>query len=277
MMPFRSLLQTLAVTLAAFAAIPACTRAETPALTPGEYITEGGWGVLTISGSETQTTHFSLEATGANGHSCSLEGDVQSGKAILPVDDSNTDPWERSCVVTFRPNAEGIDVSNSDPKNDVNLDTCRYYCGMRAHFEGEYLIPNPGCTTEESSATRARFEQLYESQSYGEAAAVLEPLLAHCSKTLGREGAWIANDLAITQYHLGRLADCRKTLEPLAKDIARTDEVRSSLPPLDLEQYLSLAKATRHNLRLCARKGRFVGPCALRSASWGRCSRIRVG
>jgi hypothetical protein len=254
MMPFRSLLQTLAVALTALAALPACTRAGTDPLTPGEYLTEGGWGVLTISRSETQTTHFSLEATGANGHSCSLEGDIQNDKAILPAYDPDTDPPGPPCVVTFRPTAEGIDVSDNDPKNDANLDACRYYCGVRAHFEGEYLIPNPGCTTEESSATHARFDQLYESHSYGEAAAVLEPLLARCSKTLGLEGSWIANDLAITLYHLGRLADCRKTLEPLAKDLARTDE--SSLPPLDLELYLSLAKATRHNLRLCARKGR---------------------
>lgn len=254
MMTLRSLLQALAMTLTAFAALPTCALAGTDALTPGEYITQGGWGVLTISRSEAQTTQFSLEATGANGHSCSLEGDIQNGKAILPTGDPDADPPGQPCVVTFRPTAAGIDVSDSDPKNDANLDACRNFCGMRAHFEGEYLIPNPGCTTAESSATRARFEQLYESHSYGEAAAMLEPLLAHCSNILGQEGSWIANDLAITQYHLGRLADCRKTLEPLAKDLARTDE--SSLPPLDLELYLSLAKATRHNLRLCARKGR---------------------
>jgi hypothetical protein len=242
------------MTLTALAALPLCARAGTDALTPREYITAGGWGVLMISRSETRTTHFSLEAAGANGHTCSLEGDVQSGKAILPAYDTDADPPGQPCVVTFRPTAEGINVSDNDPKNDANLEACRFYCGMRAHFEGEYLIPNPGCTTAESSATHARFDQLYASKSYAEAAAVLEPLLARCSKTLDQEGSWIANDLAITQYHLGRLADCRKTLEPLAKDLARTDE--SSLPPLDLELYLSLAKATRHNLRLCARKER---------------------
>jgi hypothetical protein len=128
---------------------------------------------------------------------------------------------------------------------------------MRAHFEGEYLIPRPGCTGKERSATRAEFKQLYDAKFYAKAAAVLEPLLVRCSKTLDQEGDWIRNDLALTQYHLGRLSDCRKTLEPLKKDAARTDEeLRSSLLPTDFEEYLPIAQATRHNLKLCARKGR---------------------
>lgn len=246
MLNFRHILQTLVVAIAVFGALPRCVRAETDVLAPGEYITRNGWGVLRISNSEHRATHFSIEATGANAHTCSLEGDVQSGRAILDIDEPN-----RSCVVTFRPNADGIDVSG------VDLDACRYFCGMRASFAGEYLRPGPGCTGKELSATRARFKQLYASKSYAKAVAVLAPLLSRCSKTLGQESDWIRNDLAITQYHLGRLSDCRKTLEPLAKDAARTEEeLRSSLPPADFDAYLPIARATRHNLKLCARERR---------------------
>jgi hypothetical protein len=248
----------LSLGLATFAALPARVLAGTSTLTPGEYITEGGWGVLTISRSENRTTHFSLEAMGPNGHVCGLAGDVQGIRAILEVDRPDLGQPSRTCVVTFRPNAGGIEVSDSGrDAPDVDLDACRAFCGMRAHFEGEYLVPRPGCTGAERSATRARFHQLYAAKSYARAAAVLAPLLARCSKTLGQEADWIENDLAITQYHLGRFAGCRKTLAPLAKDAARTDEeLRGSLLPTDFTVYFPIVQATRHNLELCARKGR---------------------
>jgi hypothetical protein len=226
---------------------PACVWAGTDALRPGEYITEDGWGVLTLSTSGGRTMHFSLDAVGANGHTCSLEGEIENLKARLDVDEEG-----KFCEVTFRPMAGGIDVSSPE------MELCRYFCGMRAGFEGEYLKPNPGCGTKERGATREQFQKLYDAKSYAKAAALLDPLLSRCSRTLDwLESAELRNDLAITQYHLGRLADCRKTLAPLMEEASKTEEeLRENYPPSDFESYFPLAKATLHNAKLCAQKKR---------------------
>jgi hypothetical protein len=229
--------------LVACLTLPACVLAGTDTLRPGEYITEGGWGVLTISTSGDRATHFSIEAVGGNGHTCSLEGEVRNLQSRLDVDEP-----DKPCVVTFVPKPEGIDVSS------IVSDVCRYFCGMRASFEGEYLRPDPGCGTKERSATREQFKQLYAAKSYAKASAVIEPFLIRCSKVMDwLEDGWVRNDLAITQYHLGRLADCRKTLEPLMEDAVKAED-ELELPPSDLESYLPIAKATRHNAKLCAQE-----------------------
>jgi hypothetical protein len=246
---------------ALLAVVHGTALAQAPATpAPGEYITEAGWGVLTITRSKDQPAHFSLEATGANAHSCTLDGDILEGRATLGVDPPVPGEPRRDCVVLFHPNAEGIEVSSDERYEDIYDDPCRAFCGMRAYFAGEYLTPAPGCTGAERAATRERFQRLYDAKSYTEAEAVLEPLLERCGKTLGEEKGWIANDLALTQYHLGRLADCRKTLAPLAGEAARSDvDLRGSLPPFDFEVHFPLIQATRHNLELCARKGHRSG------------------
>lgn len=238
---FISIVSSLVLCLAA-----AVAHAGSEGLRPGEYITENGWGILTISASGGLTT-FSIEAVGGNGHTCSLDGEVRNLRARLETDEEG-----KACEVTFLPKAGSIDVSS------VDSETCRFFCGMRATFEGEYLRPAPGCGTRESSATRAEFQRLYNAKSYARAAALLEPLLSRCSKALDwLETGRIRNDLAITQYHLGQLAECRKTLEPLMEEASKTkEELQEIYPPSDFESYLPIAKATMHNAKLCAEKKR---------------------
>jgi hypothetical protein len=234
-------------TLAAVLSSSACLRAAPGALRPGEYITENGWGILTVSTSADRTTRFSIEAVGGNGHNCSVDGEVRNLRSLLDVDEA------KDCEIAFRPTDEGIEVSSVGPG-----DCHRYFCGMRADFLGLYLTPGPGCGTKDHQEIRNQFKQLYTAKSYAKAAAKLEPLLSRCSKTLDwLEVGWVRNDLAITQYHLGRLADCRKTLEPLMADASKTDEELQGLfPPSDFESYLPIAKATRHNAKLCAQEKR---------------------
>src|SRR3954468_21666922 len=74
-----------------------------------------------------------------------------------------------------------------------------------------------------------------------------------CPSGRRRDAGWIRNDLAVTQYHLGRLSECQATLAPLAEDAAKTaDELRRVFPPFDFGVYWPILQATRHNLRLCA-------------------------
>ena len=226
-----------------FAALPArgqTAAPEEPA--PGEYIREGDSGVLTLSRPSDQTLGYSLEAMGPNGHMCGFEGTIQGNRGDIDLGTDTEQPGP-PCVITFQRNAEGLDVS------DNGAEACRMYCGMRAHFEGEYLTPGPGCTREEGQAACAQFKRLYASKSSGEAAELLESQAVRCAKTVGVGPDCTLNDLAITQYHLGRLADCRKTLEPLAADSARSDEELKSLYlPTDFEMILPAVRAARHNL-----------------------------
>ena len=61
------------------------------------------------------------------------------------------------------------------------------------------------------------------------------------------------NDLALTQFRLGDAAGCLRTLEPLAKDAAKSDaQIRDEMvAPTDVDNWLPVVKAARTNLKLC--------------------------
>jgi len=66
---------------------------------------------------------------------------------------------------------------------------------------------------------------------------------------------WVRNDLAMTQYQLGRPADCLATLEPLSADAAMTEEeARERYLPGDWENYEPIVMETRANIALCTRR-----------------------
>ncbi len=181
---------------------------------------------------------FKIDAFGANGHTCSLDGDVHDNQATLDGDES-------SCVVKFDASAKGVDVSSNE--------SCRTYCGMRAHFDGMYFKPALGCTSDDRSRTRDAFKASYAKKDYAAARGKLEPILSQCSSLLSwLETASIRNDLAVTLYHLQDRAACLSVLDPLAADAAKTDDaIREDYPPTDADDYLPLVKAARTNLKLC--------------------------
>lgn len=226
------------------AALPFCAQAG--AVVPGQYITEHGWGRLTVKPPTEGRLLFVIDAVGANMHVCNLEGEIRAGKAVLESSDAN-----KPCVVTFAAQANGVAVATTTGEQ------CREFCGMRAQFEGVYLKPAPGCDDASRARTRKTFKQHYDKKAYAEALATLAPVLQQCAPTLDwLERGWIRNDVALTQLKLGQAAACLATLQPLAEDAALSDEaVREGYPPSDAESYLPIVKATRTNLRLCKAKG----------------------
>lgn len=214
---------------------------------PGEYETHRAWGALTIEKASGGGLRFSIEVLGGNAHTCSLQGKIEGelGKA----DDG--DP-AAPCLVTFRPQGKAIEVGSNTPQ------ACRMFCGMRAMFEGSYYPPPKGCKPKERVARKEVFSRQYRARDYPQALATIEKLHAECGAFLD----WIEidrlrNDWAITLYHLGRRADCRAALAPTrAAQFADADALREELPPTDFENYLAVAKATWHNLKLCGLSGR---------------------
>lgn len=224
--------------------LPLIAQTSNAGLTPGEYITEGGWGTLTLTGRE-DALRFSIVTIGANGHSCELEGAVHNGRASLEgLDD------DEFCVVTLLATPEGIDVNGSP------ADVCRMNCGARAGFEALYLRPARECTSKAVAATRTKFKKLYDAKKFAQARTTLAPLLGTCIRFIDRwtEG-WIRNDMAVTLHKLGDRAGCRAVLDPLADDAEMTDaEILESYPPIDAEMLTPIIRATRTNLALCRDK-----------------------
>ena len=213
-----------------------------PSLRPGEYVTEGAWGHLSLRPGNGSVLLFEIQATGGNMHVCSLDGEVNGGSATLEGPDEKT-----PCIVTFSQTPEGVKVTASVSG------ACREYCGARAHFEGLYVRPSARCTQEAVGAARKSFKQLYDTGKYAEAKAKLEPVLTLCSRTLHRsEEGRIRNDLAVTMYKLSDLSGCLLVLQPLAGDAKLTDaEFREGHSPSDADMLLPIVRAARTNLKLC--------------------------
>jgi hypothetical protein len=226
-------------------ASPALAQRGTASLKPGEYLTEGAWGHLSLRPGNGNSLVFAIEATGGNMHVCALDGEVNGGRATLEGADDKT-----PCIVTFAQTGEGVKVSANEP------DACRDYCGARASFEGLYLRPSARCTKEAVATARKSFKQLYDTRQFAQAKAALEPVLTLCSRTLHRsEEGRVRNDLAITMHKLSDLSGCLQVLQPLAEDAKLTDaEFRESNPPSDGDMMLPIVRAARTNLRLCGSK-----------------------
>jgi hypothetical protein len=227
----------------ALAATLACARSEAQTLAPGEYVSPGGSGVLTLRREADKRLLFELETVGGNGHTCSLDGEIRNGRTVVSTSDA---PDPAACVVRFVASGNGIDVTTND------ADSCRSFCGARASFVARYLRAAPGCDSLSRGATNAEFKRLYDSRAYREAQQQAGRL-ERCTATMDRvERGRLLNDLAITQYHLGLFEACVRTLQPLADDAAMpNDTLQASMPPADYDHYLPIVESTRTNLRLC--------------------------
>lgn len=223
----------------------ASAAAAEPGLVPGEYITEGGWGRLTVSAPKNDRSEFSIFALGANAHMCDVEGAIVGGRATIATYEGEPD-----CVVEFKSAVDGIVVEAGE--------SCRFYCGARAWFAGTYLVAAQGCGDDERKQTRDAFKRHYGRKEYERAYALLSPLPERCANTLHwLERGELLNDIAITQYKRGDRAGCLRTLEPLAKDAAKSDdEIEIDGWLAEREAYQPILDATRFNLRLCRKPTR---------------------
>ena len=225
--------------LIAVCCMPAGLYAQTE-ISPGEYITEHGWGNLEIKKDKKGNLSFEIGVVGENYHTCDLSGIIRDGQSVLEGEE------DTPCIVSFSPTGNGINVTG-------NNSACRGYCGARASFIGLYLIPQKGCDTASIEKARNAFKRLYDKKSFSRARAKLEPVLNNCSGILHwSELGRVRNDLAITLYKLGDYDGCRNILKPLEADAKKTDEgLRESYLPVDAETAIPIARATRTNLTLC--------------------------
>jgi hypothetical protein len=231
--------------IAAMVVFVAVGSVHAESLKPGAYVTNTGWGNLTLKTGKGGALTFSLEAMGVNGHECSLEGELRGGKATLEGLDAR-----QPCIVTMKATAEGIEVEGD------RSGACSLYCGFRANFVGLYLRPPAGCEPHGIAASRRAFQRAYDTKDYARARTALQPLLDRCTNFMSwLEVGRVRNDLAVTLHKLRELSACREVLEPLALDAAESDAaIREQYPPTDADNYLPIVRSTRTNLRLCAER-----------------------
>lgn len=214
------------------------------ALRDGDYVTERGWGKLSIrSDKNGRSQTFSIQAIGVNAHECSLDGRVRGGKATL-----NSDYSEGPCNIEFKALPEG---SIAVMPNESNHRACSGFCGARAYFSGTYLPLPSECSRSGVDKIRAEFKRAYDRKDFAQARSALEAPFIKCEKQLHypvRDR--MANDLALTQNHLGDDEGCRKTLASLV-ELASTADAKINAPPAEEDVVRSIVRATRTNLRLC--------------------------
>jgi hypothetical protein len=217
--------------------------ATPPPLSPGLYVTDGGWGQLKLQ-AQGGNLAFKIDTVGGNGHTCGVEGVLkgQNPSVTLPL---NGAPGP-ACEVHLQPLGPRITVSHN------GVEACRSYCGARAGFDGDYLVVPKGCAPAEQNGRRQRFRVLFDSQNYVDALKEIQTLLNQCGKQLGSPLLdWVRNDTALTQYKLGDKAACLATLKTVSVYGLSDNAVRDKYPPTDAENLLGVARATRTNLRLC--------------------------
>jgi hypothetical protein len=186
---------------------------------------------------------FDLVAIGGNAHSCALDGDIDGNLARL-------EPGEGEiCTVSFDTIDDGLRVAVRD-----GAEACRWYCGARADFVGDYFLLPAACADDVVEGTRRQFKERYDRRDYAGAVADLEAMAVQCGRFLGEiTRGWIASDIAIAMKHQGDLAGCRERLAPYAELAALSaEDVEAAYPPAEAPDYARLARAVRTNLKLCA-------------------------
>lgn len=220
--------------------------AAKPEISPGQYVLDGDNGTLTVRKTEQNRLTFEIDSIGSNCHTCNVSG-VISG-AIGRADDES----DSKCEISFSAAPSAIVV------RPIAEESCRYYCGMRASFDGTYRMPPTNCTNVGKKIQRDKFLSLYRARRYAQAGDTLQNLITQCKNFINWiEIDQIRNDLALAQYHNGESQQCLTTLnETLAAKVKDEEDLKSGagdvhLPPCDFDNYIDVAKSTWFNKALC--------------------------
>jgi hypothetical protein len=213
-------------------------------ITSGEYLSEGGRGVMNIRDAKNGVMAFDIQSGSERGV-CDLQGNINKNKATLATELGGT-----SCSIEFMLKPNGIEVKSSQ------TEACRSFCGVHVSFDGLYMKPALGCSSIELAKADENFKRLHDEKSYAEALAVIEPALNNCAKT----SVWIENverrnNLAMTLYKLKKFDECLSVLEPLREDSKKSKEViTEEHMRIEGAAYIDMLKTTRIHLKLCEAK-----------------------
>lgn len=233
------------ILLIALLTTQAATVTSAPAeVKPGKYYRDRDTGTLLVDRRGSDELNFEIESVGVNCHSCSISGRLRGASGLAGEGNGLT------CKVSFTTVGTAVKVESL-------AEGCRYFCGARAGFDGTYRTLPRACTPAARQARRDQFTLLYQASRYTTAVNALNSLLDQCKDYMNWiEIDQVRNDLALSQYHSGRPAECLATLKAtLAEGFDGEEDLRRGktlyLPPCDFDNYITVAKATWFNRALC--------------------------
>jgi hypothetical protein len=159
------------------------------------------------------------------------------------------------CKIGFQDNGKAVSVKilQSSPE----WEQCRLaFCGLRAGFEGTYLLVPPDCGNAARRDTRERFAHAIREGRYQRAYDVLGRLQRQCTRFLDWvEVDEVHNDLATALHRLNRQQECleeiKKTQGAAAGNLPTLRKYFLGLP-VDFERYLPIAQTTWKLQKLCS-------------------------
>jgi hypothetical protein len=233
--------------LVLLASVPALAESIPVELATGTYVTQGGWGDLTISrGNSGQ--HFTIDVVGTNYHMCNLEGSLVGTIGTVDTSDGGD-----ACTIELTPTPQGITITAQD--GDGVASGCRSYCGARAYFEGEYFATLPICTPSLLNSHISMLAVLPRAEELAYAQAEIMPALEKCTATLRPSTEQdLRGALALAYYHAGEPEKCRATLAVYQEWLAKSDaEIREekSYAPSEADEALAQSKQLRNISELC--------------------------
>lgn len=217
-------------------------------LQPGQYLTKGAEGSLTIQAKSQGGQRFHLLTLAGDGSSCALEGTVPAGQDRANLEGLNK---AENCIVTFKTLANGGIAIGA-----VDQELCQAHCGSQVPFVGSYDKVNAACQAELVSNTLAEFKLQYQAKDYARAKQTLSTLLTSCGSYLPwTQKDWAINNLALTHHQLGDDRACLQALKPYQTLMKSSDaKIREDYPPFAAVMKQQLVKALRKNAQLCGSK-----------------------
>lgn len=212
------------------------------------YIRSGDTGTLTIRKPDSEIKIFSIESIGGNCHTCSVTGRLIND--VGKPDDDGTEDKEPSCLIEFSKSGNSILIAPN------TSEACRYYCGMRASFDGVYNKPSDSCTAEARTKRYGSATKQYKAKEFLKSEHTLKALISECKDFMSYiELDRVKNDLALSQFHQGYPQKCLMTLnDTIAAHYRNEADLKGSMPPCDFDNYSDVAQSTWLNRSICRKQ-----------------------
>jgi hypothetical protein len=176
---------------------------------------------------------------------CEFEGTIKDGSDVLEFP-----PADGTCDLRVTRTKDGFNMESIE-----KADCTRFECGNT--IDPSFVAVKEQCFEKRVSKKRTEFKKLFDKKKFAEAKSILEPIVQECDGFVGLdEFRWIANDLALAQFHIGDAKGCLKTLEPMQNLVDQlhsgSPEAGNGFAPKSVaKSRLRLFKAIETNMKLC--------------------------
>lgn len=239
---FKTGSMTIAFLLTNLLAYAKDSPATTNKVAPGEYLAERGRGTLLITARK-KGQYLKINTYGGNGHTCSIEGDLDAKNQLKDKNQSSEAP----CIITLDAHDDRIKVSTNN-----ETDACESYCGVRARLDDSFYKVDDICKGKTKTKNIKLFNSYYSKKSYQLAEQTMRSAYEKCGKYLylAEKMRWM-NDLAVTYKNLKEKEKCLTLIKTFLEDSDLPEEEALDLAPSDEERVGPEFKKLKFNRNAC--------------------------